>query len=159
MTERTGYGRVQIGLHWAIALLIAVNYFISDGMGRALDGHLAGTGTMGGTATVHVYAGLAVLVLVLARLVVRVALGVPAPTGHGWMDRAAEWAHKLLYALMIAVPALGASAWFLGFGVAGDLHVLAMNAMMIIVLAHAGAALMHQFVLKDGLLLRMVRAG
>ena len=150
---------MQIALHWAIALLIGLNYFISDGMGRALDNHLAGTGTMGTTATVHVYSGIAVFVLVLVRLGVRLRMGVPAAMGHGILDRAGEWAHKALYALMLVVPALGATAWFLGIDAAGGLHVLAMNALMIIVLVHAAAALLHQFVLKDGLLMRMVRAG
>ena len=80
--EKTGYSGVQIALHWAIAGLIVINYFISARMGHALKIHLDGTGAMGGTATVHVYAGVAMLVLVLVRLGVRIAQGVPAPTGH-----------------------------------------------------------------------------
>lgn len=157
--EKTGYSGVQIALHWAIAGLIVINYFISARMGHALKIHLDGTGTMGGTATVHVYAGVAMLVLVLVRLGVRMAVGVPASIGHGLLDKLAEWAHKLLYMLMIVVPGLGVAAWYLGVRSAGDLHVLAMNAMMLLVLVHAAAALLHQFVLKDRLLLRMLRRG
>jgi len=33
-----------------------------------------------------------------------------------------------------------------------------MNAMMILALGHAAMALFHQYVLKDGLLLKMMRA-
>ena len=68
---------------------------------------------------------------------------------------AAVWAHRALYVLMILVPALGASAWYLGIEEAGDLHELTMNIMMIIAGVHALGALFHQFVLKDGLLRRM----
>jgi cytochrome b561 len=33
-----------------------------------------------------------------------------------------------------------------------------MNAMMLLALGHAAMALLHQFILKDGLLVRMLRA-
>ena len=39
------------------------------------------------------------------------------------------------------------------------LAVLAMDAMMLLILVHAGAAIFHHYVLKDGLLRRMTRVG
>ena len=57
-----------------------------------------------------------------------------------------------------AVPALGAITWFGGIDATADFHVLAMNAMMLLALGHAAMALLHQFILKDGLLVRMLRA-
>ena len=157
MTQGVGYNRMQIALHWAIAVLIAVNYFVSDGMARVLDARLAGTGTTGGTATVHVYGGLTVLALVLVRLVVRWRSGVPA-VGHTLLDRLGGWSHLALYGFMLAVPLLGIAAWFGRIDAAAEIHVLAMNAMMLLILLHAAAALLHQFVIRDGLLMRMLRA-
>ena len=34
---QTGYTRAQIAIHWAVAVLIIANYFISEGMGDVLD--------------------------------------------------------------------------------------------------------------------------
>ena len=119
-----------------------------------------GEGALGGfTVSWHVWAGSAILALVVVRLIVRLVQGKP---DHGavksGMDRLADAAHWLLYGLMALVPALGALAWFAGIESAGDAHVLAMNAMMVVILGHAGMALLHHYVLKDGLLGRMIPA-
>lgn len=152
---KDGYSRLQMGLHWATALLIVGNYFISEGMGDALDAHAKGDAVVGLTPTYHVWAGVTLLVLVGLRLIVRLVQGAPEPTEHGVMGLLASGVHWLLYALMVAVPSLGIAAWFLGIDAAGDLHVLVMNAMMILILGHAAMAIFHQFVLRDGLLRRM----
>ena len=70
---------------------------------------------------------------------------------------AADWGHRLIYLLMIAVPLGGISTFFLGLDV-GELHGLAANVLMVVVLGHALMALYHQYVVKDGLLRRMMQA-
>ena len=157
MSTTTGYSRLQIALHWAIAALIVANYLISEGMEDAFDGMMEGSPVAGFVPSFHVWAGVAVLVLAVIRLVVRMASGAPE-AGSSLGDIAASWMHRALYALMIAVPALGAITWFGGIDATADFHVLAMNAMMLLALGHAAMALLHQFVLKDGLLVRMLRA-
>lgn len=157
MTAKTGYSGWQIALHWATALLIAANYLVSEGMEEALDARLEGEGVLGGfTPSFHVWVGTAVLGLVLIRLIIRLVSGAPEAAGDGLADRLAGAAHWLLYAAMIAVPALGMTAWYLGIDEAADLHVLVMNAMMILALGHAAMALVHQFVMRDGLMTRML---
>ena len=155
---RPRYSRLQIALHWAIAALILANYWISDGMGQAFDATLEGKPVVGWVPQFHVYAGLAVLALVLLRLATRFAFGAPkaVETGHRLLDIAGHLSHLALYGLMLAVPVLGAVTWYGGLEATANLHVLAMNAMMLLVLAHAAAALFHQYVLKDGLLRRMM---
>ena len=159
MAMARGYNGLQIGLHWAIAVLIAVNYLIAEDMGRSFDAHLEGAAVGFFPAMAHVYLGLAVLALAVVRLLVRVIKGAPGapPSGSGLLDQAGLWAHRLLYLLMIAVPTAGATAWYLGIEKAGDLHVLLMNGLLIVVGLHTAAALFHQYVLKDRLLLRMLR--
>ena len=160
MTERNGYSGLQIGLHWTIALLIGVNYLVSEGMEETFDGMMEGKAVTGWTPTIHVYVGVAVLVLVAIRILVRVTRGAPGPVQGGTLfDKLGEVSHWVLYALMLAVPALGAISWYLKIDQTAGLHVLVMNGMMILIGVHAVAALFHQFVLKDHLLLRMMKRG
>jgi cytochrome b561 len=151
------YSALQIFLHWAIAALIIANYLISDEMGRSFYNMMKGNAVSGWTPIWHVWAGVAVLVLALVRLVLRMV----SPEEHEpvvtTIDKAGLWGHRALYALMIAVPALGVIAWFGGIAAAADVHVIVMNIMMILVLGHAAMALYHQYIVKDGLLLKMLR--
>jgi cytochrome b561 len=57
---------------------------------------------------------------------------------------------------MLAVPLGGLCTYFLGLDV-GDLHELGANVLMVVILGHALMALYHQYVLKDGVLSRMMR--
>jgi cytochrome b561 len=160
MTERSGYSGLQIGLHWAIALLIGVNYLVSEGMEETFDSMMEGKAVTGWTPAIHVYVGVAVLVLVAIRILVRVTRGAPGPVQGGTLfDKLGEVSHWVLYALMLAVPALGAISWYLKIDQTAGLHVLVMNGMMILIGVHAVAALFHQFILKDHLLLRMMKRG
>ncbi|TPE50195.1 cytochrome b [Amaricoccus solimangrovi] len=160
MGEREGYSGAQIALHWSIAGLILFNYLYSDGMGRAFDASLEGGSPVNPeiNPSIHVWVGVAVLVLVLLRFLVRARSGVPAAAGAGAMRHAAHWGHRLLYALMVLVPALGAVTWFGGIEATADLHSLLANALMIVAGGHAAIALFHHFVLRDRVIVRMLRA-
>jgi cytochrome b561 len=155
MASKDGYSRLQIGLHWATAALIAGNYFISEGMEDAFDAKMEGGAFGGLVPSYHVWAGVALLAIVVLRLIIRLSAGAPAQTETGVQALAASAVHWILYALMIAVPALGVAAWFFGIDQAADLHVLVMNAMMLLILGHAAMAIFHHYVLRDGLLSRM----
>jgi len=154
-----GYSLVQICLHWAVAMLVLFNYLYSEGMGRAFDARMEGLPLTdaGLNPSVHVWVGVSVLVLVLLRLVVRATAGAPDAGGSGRMQTVATWGHKGLYLLLLLVPALGAVTWFAGVEATADLHALVANALMLAAAGHALIALWHQFIRKDGLLLRMVR--
>ena len=91
MAQKTGYSKAQIGLHWAIAALIGVNYIVSDDMGHSFDATLEGKTPEGLTSTVHIYVGLLVLALVVLRMVVRRLQGAPdaIPSDKPLMDMAA----------------------------------------------------------------------
>ena len=161
MKQRIGYSGAQIALHWTIAVLILFNYIYSDGMGRALHARLDGTPAtdLGINPSVHVWVGVAVLVLSLIRLGLRLGRGVPEPGGEGLVQVAAEWGHRLLYLLMILVPVGGMITWFGSVDAAGDIHGVLANALMIVAGGHAAMAIYHQFVMRDGLLDRMTRPG
>ena len=156
MKTTSGYSGLQIGLHWLVALLIVVAWFTGEGAGEAME-----VVEDGGTAgfVPHVAFGLAILALVVVRVLVRLGRGAPsAPGAPGSLSvLAADWGHRLIYLLMIAVPLGGIATFFLGIDV-GEVHGLAANVLMLIVLGHALMALYHQYVLKDGLLRRMMKA-
>ncbi|MFC6759178.1 cytochrome b [Sulfitobacter porphyrae] len=158
MATRSAYSGFQITLHWLIAILIAAAWFLGDGMGRVLDQRIAAgtTGIEGNT--LHVWTGGAVFLLVLIRLVVRMASGVPDPVAGnpGWQDRAALWGHRALYLFMILVPALGAAAWYGHVKPAAEAHEIAVNLLVILIGGHTLMALYHHYVVRDGTLRRML---
>lgn len=161
MPPRIGYTTLQIALHWIIAILIPAAWWMSEDMGRALRTRIENgdTGITGNT--VHVWLGGAVFAAVLIRIVVRLLSGAPAPVpgSPALLERAATWGHRLLYLLMVLVPFSGAMTWYVGIRDAGEVHEIASNALMIVVLGHAAAALYHHYIVKDATLRRMLRPG
>lgn len=151
------YSGIQIALHWGIALGVVANYIISDGMPETFDAMLEGKPVEGWVPSFHVWMGVAVLVMVVLRIAVRFLQGAPEASGEGLAAMAASLGHLALYALMLVVPAFGAIAWFGHTEFTADAHVYAMNALMILALGHAAMSLFHHFVLRDGLLNRMIR--
>lgn len=156
MKTTPGYSGLQIALHWLVAILILVAWLSAEGAEEAIE-----VIEKGGTAgfVPHVAFGLAILALVVLRLGTRLVRGVPAAPGvaGSLAVRAAEWGHRLIYLLMIAVPLGGISIWFLGMD-NGEIHGFFANVLLIVALGHAGMALYHQYILKDGLLRRMMKA-
>jgi cytochrome b561 len=166
--------RVQV-LHWlTVAALISAAAFIltrDELSSRAWRGWL-----MEG----HRHAGLIVLLLFVARLLVRLGLPRrPHDAGTAWSLRmAAAATHVVLYAMLLGMPLLG---WALSsaqgnpvhfFGLtlppligededlADTLQTWHMNAAWVllgVICLHIGAALWHHFVLRDGVLRRMTR--
>ncbi|NDW44845.1 cytochrome b [Ruegeria sp. PrR005] len=159
MSPRAAYSRLQIALHWLIAILIVATWLTHENMGRALKTRIE-TGASGFEGnTPHVWLGITVFVLVLIRIVVRRVQGAPDPLPGATplMERAALWGHRLLYLLMVLTPALGAVAWNAPSRTVGEIHETVGGALMLVALAHALVAIWHQYVKKDGSLTRITR--
>ena len=155
-TSRTGYSGLQIALHWIVAALVFGAFLAADDMGDALEDRieLGLSGLQG--ATLHTILGGTLFALVVIRLVVRLRRGAPEPHGSPAVRVAATWGHRLLYALLILVPALGAATWYGHFEDLGEVHELAGNLLMIVAVGHLLMALVHQALWSDGTLGRMV---
>ncbi|GGZ05312.1 cytochrome b [Novosphingobium colocasiae] len=167
------YNAVARLLHWLIAAMIAINLatgLLHDPLEKLIR-----------LMPFHKALGLTVLVLSCARLGWRLAWTAP-PTlpGMGAAEiAAARGVHVVLYALMIAMPLSGwimSSAstyplsWFGLFavpklavakgsalaGFAHEFHELGGWIMLALVAGHALAALRHHFILRDGVLRRML---
>ncbi len=175
-TQTPRYTATAIALHWLLALAIVgafcVGLYMSD---------LPLSPTRLKLFNWHKWAGVTILALsglrLLWRLGHRPPPDLPMPA---WQARAAHVVHGLLYLAFFAVPLSGwaysSAAGFpiVWFGVLPlpdfvpvdkalahqlkDLHELLAWGLALLVLAHVGAALKHQLVDKDGLLLRMMPA-
>jgi cytochrome b561 len=168
------YSTPAIALHWLLALLIIA----SLGIGLYMTG-LSMSPTRLKLYNWHKWAGVTILLLSAARLLWRLTHQPPAdPPMPTWQAQAAHAAHWLLYALFFAVPLVGwaysSAAGFpiVWFGVlplpdfVGPDKALAeaikpwhgrlAYLLAAVVVLHVAAALKHQFVDRDGLLLRML---
>ena len=158
----TGYSATQIALHWTIAVLVILQLIIGEDIVPAYRAYRSGTEVSADAlfdANIHVYVGIAILVLALARLALRLIRGVPAyPDGGSKAQRVAAMAiHGLLYLAILGMPVTGALAWFLGVGAAGEVHELAKPVIIAAVVLHTAGALWQHFYLRSDVLRRMLR--
>ncbi len=154
-----GFSRVQVGLHWAVVVLILFNLLVDNDMGRLMrDAAQGGTAATSTLAWAHIIVASLVLVLVAWRLALRLTRGVPAaPEGESALLKLAGAAgHVALYLLMIALPVTGLLGWYGGMSLLAEQHGGILKVLLwLVIMTHALAALYHHFVLKDGLLDRM----
>ncbi len=160
------YPRTLVVIHWITAAAVLGAWATAEG-GREVAKN---------PPLLHFALGLAVLLLVLPRLVVRLTGDAPAETGSRRLAQAAAAGHGLLYALLIALPLsgwyaasrLGVDVSFLGIhlpaltapvqgrpGLIADLHENGGTLILILAGLHALLAMWHQFILHDGTLRRM----
>lgn len=162
-------------LHWGMAALILVLLFSGAALAATLSTYY------GPLVSMHRSLGIATLALAGLRLVNR-ALNPPPPLPQDlarWQRRLANGSHVLLYALMVAMPLVGwgmlsaASYPIIVFGSWELPPILPPNAavhallrrghtylaylLFSVLLAHAGAALFHGFIRRDGVLRSMAR--
>jgi cytochrome b561 len=166
------YGPAQIALHWLSALLIVGTWTIAQVI------HDFPRDLRPAVLAIHLAAGLLFGLVLILRLVIRAASRAPAAE-PGLMGRLATLIHQALYALMAAAVVFGiANAWVHGnaiFGFAAylpaaptgrtirwlfsNLHAAAANGVVIVAGVHAAAALFHHYILRDGVLRRMLPIG
>jgi len=158
-----GYSGLQIGLHWAVVALVAIQYLAHDGIEAAWRAYRRGeaAGTEGSELVwLHVVAGAAIFVLALWRVYLRLTRGAPplpqkepAP-----LRLLAQATHVLIYVLLIGMPISGSVAWFGGVEPAAGAHVLAKTVLLALIVLHVAGAFFQQFVLRTNILARMVTA-
>jgi cytochrome b561 len=156
-----GYSRAQISLHWLVAALIVAQFVLHDPIVAAWEAYQkAEVPEIGALVMLHVIAGSLVLVLAVWRLVLRLRRGVPdLPEKEAPVFKAlAHLTHWGLYALMIGLPITGLAAWFGGNLTADFIHTSLKFPLLGLVGLHVAGALFQQFILKTGLIKRMMRA-
>lgn len=174
--SETGYGLISQTLHWLVVGLVVLTWVLGT-----FDDVLPKGGARAAGLFVHLSAGLAILLILVLRLIWRFLDPPPRPepTILGvWLDRAGRLAHYALYGLLVAVPIIGIVLQFARgdalplFGLSEipspwaadrafarsvkNVHELLAHALVILALLHAGAALVHHWVLGDRTLVRML---
>lgn len=163
-------------LHWTMAVVLLAMLCL----GAAMVDRWQPWATT--TLQLHKALGLLALLLVVLRLGNRLRYRAPPlPAGMPAVQRAlAHASHALLYLLMLALPLSGWAmqgaaglpvqlfGWVLPalsepdvarYGLFRELHAWLAYGLLGLVLLHAGAALHHGWVRRDGLLSRMALAG
>jgi cytochrome b561 len=181
---RDRYDTLTILLHWTTAALVVLLWAIASpdipmAAGVSLIDFMPNGQPRVVMRSVHITLGVVLIVVLLVRVSWRATSGErlpPADQGH-W-GTAATLGHYLLYALLAATLLLGlANLWARGdsiFGLfnvpafdptdralrktVGNLHRWTANALLIVAGAHAAVALFHHYVLRDGVLRRMLPA-
>ncbi len=155
-----GYTRTQIILHWVTVVLVSLQYILHEGIADAFDtGMDTGTLTLSAPVVGHIAGGLLILVLVIWRLLLRQERASPPPPDGepAWAAWLAPVAHRIFYILLIALPVTGGLAWGMASETFADVHEALRAALLVLIVAHVGAVVMHQFVWKTGLIARMTR--
>lgn len=161
MPQPKGYSRIQIVLHWTIAVLVIFQLFVNEGVQHAFADRLDSEemDELAG-ALLHVCVGVTILMLAAVRLAVRMIRGAPAP--HVDAPAILRWlgvaVHVLLYGFIFAMPLTGAFAWFFGLEFAAELHELGRLILVPAIGLHVIGALGEHFVFRNDTLRRMLRA-
>ena len=171
------YDLTAQALHWATAIAIVAAFIliqVVEGMPKGPE--------RSAMMALHKSFGVLAFALVVVRAVWRHISRPPVPPAMpGWMESASRYTHAALYALMVLVPLVGmVMSWAGGRPIvffnlftlpnlvpesqalkkgAEEVHELLGNLILILAGLHAAAALVHQYVLKDGLLTRMLPWG
>jgi cytochrome b561 len=168
------YDGLTMTLHWLTALLVAEQW-----VGAHLIDDFSGFGRIL-ARSVHISFGVVLAALLVWRLSWRGSAGRRLPAAdHGLLQVAARATHWALYVLVVGTVLLGiTNVWVRGDSIFGlfripsfapgdrDLrraidgyHALAANAVLVVAGVHAAAALVHQFLWRDGVLMRMLPFG
>lgn len=173
--ELTRYSAPLRAIHWLTAIVILVGWPLGYVLEDLPDGAIQNFGY-----DFHRSLGTLVLALAILRVVARFAFGAPRPLAGmpQWQVAASKAAHWALYVLLFAVPIAGwaaTSAFGAEMSVFGlfvlpplvakdraladtlfEIHEILAFALAAVFLVHAGAALYHRFVKRDGVLARML---
>jgi cytochrome b561 len=169
------WGAVSQSLHWLIVILIIVMAYLG----------LTMTDLPNSPHKVEVYSlhkstGLSLLALVMLRLLWRAYAGAPRPVPGtpNWQERIASLTHVAMYLLLLVIPLSGwvfnsaagfPLQWFglvklpaiIGKNPAlrelsGQWHEIGFWALIVLAVAHAGAAFYHHLFRHDATLARML---
>ena len=154
--------RIRI-LHWTVLALVLVQLLSADFMSaffrRAQDLPL-GTLPDNFGAYIHALGGATILVLMIIRFISRLKLGTP-PKPRDLsppLRLLASLNHFAFYVVLVLLPLTGVSALFFARDF-GDVHEALKNVLYVLIGLHVAGIVYHMFILRDGVLWRMIRVG
>jgi cytochrome b561 len=172
---RDHYDRMSILLHWLTVALVVILFALAE----AWDFLEHGTPLRKQLQSLHISLGIMLTIVVMFRLSWRAVVGrhLP-PAATGVKEGAAKTMHFVLYVLLIVQIFTGfVFRWaqaesFMFFGLfpvqfstvknkalddaVGDIHDIIAWFIIVLMVFHAAAALIHHYLLKDNVLRRML---
>jgi cytochrome b561 len=172
-TNPTQFAFLSRVLHWLMAILIVAMLFIGVSM-------VASLGDYHRLLAVHRPLGIAILILAVIRLITRLSNRTPPlPPSVAPSERVVvKFSEALLYTLFIALPLVGWAMLSAGhypivmfgsihlppilpakpelYATLRKTHTVLAYLLFLTFMAHMSAVLFHTFILRDGLLRRMV---
>ncbi|MFT3890448.1 MAG: cytochrome b/b6 domain-containing protein [Anaerolineales bacterium] len=153
------YHPFLVTMHWLTVLLMLGAGFLADDHG-------------GPPVNTHMILGALLLAVLVIRVIVRLTTFIPAiaETGNPFFNRLGGRVHLGLYLSMLFILGMGAlialrrnligyvlsnGTVTRGAGILGSIHHAGWFAALGLIAVHVGAALYHQFILKDNLIARM----
>jgi cytochrome b561 len=158
----SGYSSAQIGLHWAVVVLVAFQFLAHAGIEASWIAFMRGETTPPDAmllAYLHVAAGTLVLILAMIRIYLRRSRGTPPPVADDprLLHLLAEAVHGAIYVLLFLLPITGAIAWFFGVSAAAGAHDLLQKVLLGAIALHISGALFQHFVRRSDVVMRMLR--
>ena len=171
--QRTQFTALMRILHWAVAAMVLTML----GLGVTMVASLADYHVL---VSIHRPLGVAILILVVVRFVIRRLSRLPPfpPTMSRLERRAATATEYTMYGLMFALPLVGWSMLSaarypvmlfgsvrlpfilphdaLLYAILRKTHTVLAYVLFLTILAHVGAILFHTLIVRDGMLFRMV---
>ncbi len=157
------YSIPQRALHWLTLLLVLYNLIAESSMGRVtrlLSKGETPTAEQMTASDLHLCVGIAILAVTVLRLILRGIQGAPAaPAGETQLFKLlSKIGHWSLYFLLVAMPLTGLAKYYLGNEIAGEIHGEVMKVLLwLLIIAHVGAVLIHQFFWKTNIMARMTK--
>jgi cytochrome b561 len=151
----TAYSKLQIGVHWAVVGMIAIQWVTSGAIPRTHNPLIPAAPADLFLHVVHNYNGMAIGCLVLVRIALRFSRGTDGPQARRTpMELAALAVHWGIYASLAAQAATGFTASYL-WGPAASIHTAIWNVTLVLIALHVTAAAWHGF-RRDGVVGRML---
>lgn len=169
----TQYSKRMVIVHWLTLALLVAAWFLGDELAEMTDESHATLAAY----FAHLLAGGAVLLLTAGRLLFRAADGVPAAMGDTVMDKVAKGIQHFMYLVLFLLPVSGfvtvvtsdaGKALLAGDAAllpkdggydevfAHEVHEVLVTVLIVLVAVHVLGAIKHQFIMKDGLMERMM---
>ena len=152
------YSRAQVSLHWIIFLLVVAQYAFHEAIVNAFEAMLEGKPSPNSPlVSMHLGIGGVIGILTALRFWIRIETGVPEKSGNHpkIFDTIANVLQYSFYGILIFLPITGGFAWYQSSEASADTHSILRAALLLFVLIHIAATLLHVFKFKNNVLRRM----
>ncbi len=167
------YSKRMVMAHWLTLAMLVAAWLLGEELAESTDESKA---TIAGYLF-HILAGGTILLLTAARLFFRSKDGTPPAMGQALMDKVAKGTHHVLYTLLFVLPISGAITILTSDAIKGilagdasllpkeegyehvfahEVHEVLVTVLIVVVVLHIIGAVKHQFLMKDGLMERMM---